>query len=299
VHLQSLGSFGANVSGPSLVNPTFLRTANLNPVTPAIELIIGTDTGIVTFGYSSGAPMMISSLNDTTVGATAVVANVTNGPITDVVTLGTNLTVYRYDATLILARVGSTAAGVLGAQEVAASRLNADGFGDVAIGGPAGITTYSGGTSGAANPLAANAGTGISDVDIGDINGGSPNDLVFVVNDTGPGMPGKIGVMIGMGDGTFAAPLVTPVVNLGNSLALRDLDGDNLQDVIVVRTGANRSLLIFRGRSDGLLEPAVAFTLPGTSAQVSVRGDYNNDTVPDIVVTDRLSRSIYVYPSNP
>ncbi len=294
-YLQTLGSFSPTMPGPALGNPTFLRAFDLDASSPSVELIVGSGSGITTFGYSGG-PMMISTLTDSTIGSIATIANVTNGPITDVVTVGTSVSVYRYNASFMLSRVSST--GTSGGLDVSAGRLTNDGFADVAIGGTSGITLFQGMSSGLSSSQLLMT-SPVNELEVGDINDDGFNDIVFVVNDGGSGMPGKIGVMRGAGDGTFAAASTTSLVNLGGALAMRDIDGDGSLDVITVRTGLDRALAIFRGRSDGLLEPPVFVALPGASAQLSVRGDFNNDSIPDIVVTDRVTRRIYVFPSDP
>jgi len=298
VHLQTQGMFAATASGQGVPSATFLRIADLAP-SPAVELIVGTTMSIQTFGYEGGGPMMLSSLTDTTLGGNAVLGGITNnGPLPDIVTIGTNLSVYRYQPSLTPMRVGSTPGSGFSGHEITAGRLDGDSFADIAIGGTSGITTFRGQSSGLISQQVVLMGTTVSDLEIGDVNRDGRNDIVFVVADVGPG-PGQIGVMLGNGDGTFAAPMMTQFDDLGGAVALRDIDGDSHEDVIAVRTGAARALAIFRGRSDGLLEPPVFVDLPGTSAQISVRGDYNGDLVPDIVVTDRAARALHVFASDP
>jgi uncharacterized protein (TIGR03437 family) len=114
---------------------------------------------------------------------------------------------------------------------------------------------------------------------VGDFNGDGIPDLVF-----GEGAD-NVDVLLGNGDGTFQAPLVT---NTGGYLfgiphvAVADFNGDGKADLIVgFEYGYGVNLLL--GNGDGTFQPPVAYTASGPSELVAV-GDFNGDGRPDVLV---------------
>jgi len=106
-------------------------------------------------------------------------------------------------------------------------------------------------------------------VAIADINSDGKADMVVANQCTGPDFcasPGLIGVMLGMGNGTFQ-PAVTYASggSVLNALAIADVDGDGKPDLITVDEcdilgNCSEGLIgVLLGNGDGTFQPAVLY----------------------------------------
>jgi hypothetical protein len=122
-----------------------------------------------------------------------------------------------------------------------------------------------------ASPLIAAGSTPV----LRDLNGDGRLDIVAVNDD--------VSVLLGAGDGTFAAPVHYPVTPLGAfSPALGDLNGDGKPD-IVVSTGNGISVLLNQG--DGTFGAAASYVVPDPLPnEVLALGDVDGDGKLDVVV---------------
>jgi cysteine-rich repeat protein len=133
----------------------------------------------------------------------------------------------------------TTSAGASGREPffVTVADLDGDGKADIctANAGSNDVTVLLGEGSGAfGDPIisAAVLGAGAAEVSVvrvGDLNGDGVPDLVTA----NPGR-GTISVLIGFGNGGFAAPQSFPVGTLPHSIAVGDFDGDGLDDVAAI-----------------------------------------------------------------
>jgi len=123
-----------------------------------------------------------------------------------------------------------------------------------------------------------------SDVAAGDVNGDGRADLVTrdapVIGDEG----GAVRVRLGSGDGTFGAPAT--LAGAATALAVVDLDGDGVADVLVGDRNS-LSVKVFFGAGDGTFaEPAAsAIVAIGNVVTGIAAGDLDGDGVGDLVVT--------------
>jgi hypothetical protein len=121
---------------------------------------------------------------------------------------------------------------------------------------------------------------------VGDFNNDRVPDLVTVSASTAS-------VRLGNGDGTFGAPLFSPVSGDPRSLTAGDFDRDGNIDLVTSQYGgatAGRRLRLLRGNGDGTFQLQERFSLPaadGVSQRpISVAsGDLNRDGRIDLVVT--------------
>jgi Bacterial Ig-like domain (group 3)/FG-GAP-like repeat/FG-GAP repeat len=117
-------------------------------------------------------------------------------------------------------------------------------------------------------------------VELMDLNGDSKLDVVVAseyVNSSETN--GSVGVLLGNGDGTFQAPLITSTPTpLGGvrSLALADFNGDGKVDLAL---SAGNFLLL--GNGDGTFQTPKVLGAGGTGIAV---GDFNRDGRPDLAV---------------
>jgi hypothetical protein len=104
------------------------------------------------------------------------------------------------------------------------------------------------------------------------------------------GNTGSLDVLLGQGDGTFAAPLSTalsPPVPETNFIASGDFNQDGKLDVAV---GIGSFMQILLGQGNGSFQAKVRYTL-GATVQDIVPADFNGDGIPDLAVSNSSSSS--------
>jgi hypothetical protein len=109
---------------------------------------------------------------------------------------------------------------------------------------------------------------------LGELNGDGKLDIVVSSVDATK-------VMLGKGDGRFAAPVSGTWGNVAHSLVLSDVNRDGKPDIVVLMAGAVRVLL---GQGNGAF--AAALDSPTSSDAVAAAvGDVDGDGNPDVVLT--------------
>ena len=204
---------------------------------------------------------------------------------------------------------GLIAAGLLGAKPAAAQTfsrtthtglfhplaadLNGDGRMDIAgttfPGTNAGVLINNG--SGGFAPLAAfPAGGDVTSIGGGDLNGDGRFDLVVTINQ--PDI--ALALLMGNGDGTFAAPVHLPNTAGADSpsVVVTDLDSDGLQDIVVAHNAScyvapcvnSPKMSVLMGNGDGTFLPSRDFDVGIGMNKIAV-GDFNKDGIKDLVVS--------------
>jgi uncharacterized protein (TIGR03437 family) len=121
----------------------------------------------------------------------------------------------------------------------------------------------------------------------GDFNHDGKLDLAVALSDYPTG--GEIQIYPGKGDGTFGAPLITPLtIDNPLSIAAADLNGDGVPDVLLVGDSAAAVLM---GKGDGTFSAPA--TIPGVG-NAAILGDFNGDGKPDIAITGETSLSVSI-----
>ena len=125
-------------------------------------------------------------------------------------------------------------------------------------------------------------GSGPNGLAVADFNGDGHADVV-VAN----GGNNTIGVLLGKGDGTFQAPVVTGVPCNPTWVAAGDFNGDGHQDLAVVAPACGPNVDILLGKGDGTFTTKTTFTF--TSPQTVAVADFNGDGKLDIAVVTQGS----------
>jgi hypothetical protein len=115
-----------------------------------------------------------------------------------------------------------------------------------------------------------------SSVAVADLRGNGILDLVTANHNTQ-----SVSVLLGNGDGTFGAPVEYPDATSSELLAVGDVNGDGIQDVVVA--GSNTSVLL--GNGDGTFQPPIISRFGGAlSGPADFKlADVNRDGKPDLV----------------
>ena len=114
---------------------------------------------------------------------------------------------------------------------------------------------------------------------VGDFNNDGIADVAVA---SSAGQASGIGILLGVGDGTFM-PVVTYLTGESKSaLAVADFDGDGNADIVASASASFGGVTILLGAGDGTFHTAGTYS-PGFPVAVAV-GDFNNDGKPDFVV---------------
>ncbi len=114
------------------------------------------------------------------------------------------------------------------------------------------------------------------DVACADLDGDGALDLAVPRN---TGSTGRVAVLLGNGDGTFA-PRTTYLVGTGpEAVDIGDLDADQILD-LVVACGSD-SVDVLLGAGDGTFGPASSYACGSLPNDVAI-GDFNGDHIPDL-----------------
>ncbi len=124
-------------------------------------------------------------------------------------------------------------------------------------------------------------------VDVGDFNLDGLLDMAVGNAST---TAGRVSVLRGNGDGTFGAPTSYPVGVVAESVAVGDVNVDNLLDLVVASDGAG--VTVYLGQGDGTFASRMDFAVQDTPA--ATVGDLNHDGLPDAVAANFRSNSVSV-----
>jgi hypothetical protein len=137
------------------------------------------------------------------------------------------------------------------------------------------------------------AGGSALSVAIGDLDADQVPDLVLATHGTYPEHDaGGVSVLLGVGDGTFAAAVHYPAGGWSSSGAIGDLDGDQIPDLAVANSHSD-DVSVLMGIGDGTFATAVHYAAGDGPRSVAI-GDLDGDQVPDLAVANGGSNNISV-----
>jgi hypothetical protein len=175
---------------------------------------------------------------------------------------------------------------------VALADVNGDGELDIVLSNADGsisvLLNKGKGIYGAATVIAAASGTEAGNIVIGDFNKDGKLDLA-ITNYSGT----AINVLLGNGDGTFQAPILTPSPINPNGLTAGDFNNDGKLDLALTSWNNNGSLQIFTGNGDGTFTVGTLYKFNawvecypsgGTNPYWISAGDLNQDGKLDLAI---------------
>lgn len=177
-------------------------------------------------------------------------------------------------------------------ESVAVGDFDADGHPDVVVSHPYEhtVSVLLGSAEGRfGDPTSFEAGEEPTSVIVGDVNGDGDPDLVATNGDyDGDGGGGTVSILLGGPGGTFGAPTAFPAGVYPTSVAMGDVDGDSVPDLVIGTADAHGDglLWVLLGNGDGTFEQGGSQALlndeeyPGSIAV----GDFDGDADPDLAV---------------
>jgi phospholipase C len=181
-------------------------------------------------------------------------------------------------------------AALNGPSFIAVGDFNGDGISDLAVANRSNntVTVLLGKGNGTFTKVSPAVTTGARPnwIGVADFNGDSKQDLA-VVNQGG----NTVTVYSGNGDGTFLAGTVNATAKAPNALAIGDVNGDGILDIVTANAANNVSVLL--GSGGGLFQAQTTYPT-NTVPTAVVIGDFNNNGRLDIAVTDSTANRVSV-----
>jgi hypothetical protein len=186
-----------------------------------------------------------------------------------------------------------------GPTSIVAGDFNGDGHPDLAVGDGNSVLVFINNGGAFGSPTNINLNLQPLWIATASLRNNGTLDLVVAYNS-------GVDVLLGKGNGTFAAPVSypTPSNSETTSVTIGDLNADGIPDLLLANTGASTGGVML-GKGDGTFLPEIRYQTSsptdggGTTSPVAVVvGDFNNDSFNDFVVLDGDGHFTF-YPNTP
>jgi hypothetical protein len=136
---------------------------------------------------------------------------------------------------------------------------------------------------------------GYDEVDVGDVNNDGLTDIIVM---SGQGLSPNFGVLLQQANGTFSGPVYYQLGEdeLTQGVAIGDVNGDNLRDVVVTYGGnwPSSKIGVFLQNATGILRPAISYDSYDIPEPVVI-ADVNNDGRQDVILAHGGWQALGVY----
>ncbi|HSZ57081.1 MAG TPA: FG-GAP-like repeat-containing protein, partial [Tepidisphaeraceae bacterium] len=133
-------------------------------------------------------------------------------------------------------------------------------------------------------------------VAVADLNGDGKADMVVANYGTFYSYGQTVSVLLGNGDGTFQAQQVLGVGSGPDAVAIADVNGDGIPDLIVANSRSN-DVSVLLGNGNGTFKPQVTYATGAGPSSIAV-ANLNGDGYPDLVVTNSGGHGYYSTPGD-
>ncbi len=294
-----------NTSGPGVPGSTRMRGVNLGGSDAVAELVDNNKmTGTVEiWEWNGAAHARIGMIGSETNDAQGIAVGRTTGasdPPSIAMVFTSRLRIFQLptgDALSPLAQSGSGFA-ITGGKDVAVGDIDKDLLDEIAVANNSGLEVFRNVSSTIVKISSPNIGGGADAVVTCDVDGDQDDEFVYSIKSTAGG-PGRVGAARWMA-ASWEPPAPRTIPGMSAPVDCADFDKDGHDDAVVVATtGGDVDTLILRGRADGAFEAPIPFRILDGVTQIHANVDFNNDEVPDIIMTSPVMGLVTILQSNP